>query len=338
MITWKEHLSKYFTNLVSALTLAGVTLFVWNFWEDRQLEKQQRQTLEERYGKLTNTQEAFVQLSQTMAQLATSYKEQAELAKEVALGWKELAVERGERIKLKSETIVTVDPTVEKQEDSDYTFLTPEGSKGYSLNELRIAGQDSPAIGYILVKNDGEVYKKNYKFEVRVEQVQLKDDLTGKIRIVSRAFLVPLENGLAEEKRPDLKKWKGEEYPLKVTGGETVVDPQEPMITLTQTKGFVPWSLNLNAGFGIFGAKGGELDTKATVDTNLAGYGISKQNLDWKFGHIGANYSTVSGLGLHLTPFSYRPLPAYLTNTYIGPGLYVTPDNYGYFLGLNVGF
>jgi hypothetical protein len=337
-MTWKEHLSKYFTNLVSVLTLVGVAFFGWNFWEDRQQEKADRLLLEERYAKLTDTRTEAVQLSATVAQLATLYKDQADLAKEVALAWKDLALERGERVKLKAETIVTVDPTVEKQPKADYTFLTPEGQQGYTLNELRIEGKDSPAIGYIMVKNDGEVYKKNYKFEVRVESVQLKDDLTGQIRIVSRAFLVPLEDGLAGNKRPDLKKWSGEKYPLKVTGGETVVDPQEPIITLSKVKGWVPWSMNFNAGFGLFGSKENGLDAKATVDTNLAGYGVSKRDLDWKFFHLGVNYSANGGLGFHLTPFSYRPLPSILTNTYVGPGVFVEPDLYGYYLGLNVGF
>ncbi len=337
MVTWKEYTAKYFTNLVSVATLVGVLFFGWNFWEDRQREKADRLLLEERYAKLTDTRTEGVQLTALVAQLATMYKDQAELSKDVALAWKDLALERGERVKLKTETIVTVDPTVEKQPKADYTFLTPEGKDGYTLNELRIAGKDSPAIGYVMVKNDGEVYKKNYKFEVRVESVQLKDDLTGQIRIVSRAFLVPLENGLADKKRPDLKKWVGEKFPLKVTGGETVVDPQEPMVTLSKVKGFVPWAMNLNAGFGLFGSRTG-LDTKAMVDTNLMGYGVSKRDLDWKFLHLGVNYSSNGGLGFHLTPFSYRPLPSILTNTYVGPGAFMTPDLYGYFIGLNVGF
>lgn len=337
MPTWREHITKYFTNLVSALTILGVAFFAWNFWEDKQKAKADRLTLEERYGKLTDTREAFVQINTQLSQLATLYKDQAELAKDVALAWKDLALERGERIKLKTDTVVTVDETTEKQAKSDYSFLTKEGKDGYSLNELRIAGKDSPALGYILVKNDGEVYKKNYQFEIHVESVQLKDDLTGKIRVVSRAFLVPLENGLADSRRPDLKQWKDQPFPLKVTGGETVVDPQEPMITLSKVKGFVPWTLNLNAGFGAFGSKSG-IDSKATVDTNLFGYGVSKRDLDWKFLHLGVNYSTASGIGLHLTPFSYRPLPEILTNTYVGPGIFLTPGNYGYFVGLNVGF
>lgn len=338
VLNWKAYLAKYFTNLLSIITLAGIVFFGWNLYEDRQKEKEERKLLEERYGKLTDTREDYVQLNKQMAQLATLYKDQAELAKDVAMMWKDLAIERGERVKLKSDTIVTVDDRSEKQEKSDYEFLTPEGKKSFTLNELRIEGESSPAIGYVLVKNDGEVLKKNYKFEVHVESVQLKDDLTGKIRVVSRAFLVPLENGLADKHRPDLKKWAGEKYPLKITGGETVVDPQEPIISTNKTKGFVPFTFNLNGGFGVFGTAKGEIDTKAMVDTTFFGYGVSKRDLDWKFLNVGGNYSKTGGLGLHLSPFTYRPLPDTLTNTYVGPGAFVTQDISGYFLGLSVGF
>jgi hypothetical protein len=333
----KQYLAKYFTNLISALTLLGVFFLGWYLWDTRQQEKAERKLLEERYGRLTDTKDDYVQVSANTAQLASLYKDQMELAKEVALAWRELAVERGERIKLNTNTIVTVDPKVERQTQSDYVFKSPNGSQGYELNELRIEGEDSPAIGYVLTKDDGEVYKKNYKFEIRVESVQLKDDLTGKIRVVSRAYLVPLENGLAETRRPDLKKWKDEKFPLRVTGGETVIDPQEPIIPEQTKKGWVPWTYNLNGGFGLFGS-GKKLDSKAMVDTNFAGYGYSKQNLDWKFLHLGVNYSNMGGLGFHFLPFTYRPFPEVLTNTYVGPGAFWTPDLYGYLVGLNIGF
>lgn len=334
----KHYLAKYFTNLISVITVAGALYLGWNLWEDKQKEKEERKLLEERYGKLTDTHEEYVQINAQLAQLATLYKDQAELAKEVAMAWKDLAIERGERVKLTTDTTVTVPDNSDKQEKSDYAFLTPEGKKGFTLNELKINGKDSPPIGYILVKNDGEVLKKNYKFEIHVESVQLKDDLTGKIRIVSRAFLVPLENGLADDRRPDFKKWKGEKYPLEVTGGETIVDPQEPLLVANKTKGWVPWTLNLNGGFGVFGGKGGDIDTKALADVNLFGYGYSKRDLDWKLLHLGVNYSKTGGLGLHLMPFTYRPLPDILTNTYVGPGAFVSPDTNGYFLGINIGF
>lgn len=336
--TVKMYFIRYLTHVASIITLCGAVFLGYNFYEDKLKERDERKALEERYGKLTDTHEAFVQINSQLAQLATLYKDQAELAKDVALGWKDLAVERGERIKATSSTTASVENNLESDDKSDYTFLTPEGKKSYSLNELRIEGKDSPALGYILVKNDGSVHKKNYKFEIHVESVQLKDDLTGKIRVVSRAFLVPLENGLAGDRRPDLKKWEGQKYPLTVTGGETVVDPQEPILPMNTKKGFVPWTMNVNGGFGLFGNNKGELDSRAMLDTNLFGYGYSKRDLDWKLLHLGIDYSAKGGLGLHLMPFSYRPVPRLFTNTYLGPGAFITPDAQGYFLGLNIGF
>lgn len=332
----KIYLAKYFTNLVSILTFCGVVLLGWKVWQDSERSKEERLLLEERYARLFNTGDSFEKLSAGYAQLATLYKEQSELAKDVALQWKDLALEAGERVKLKNDTTITIPEQVQEQAKSDYEFLTPEGKNGFILNELRINGKDSPPIGYVLVKKDGAVAKKNYKFEIRVESVQLKDDLTGKIRVISRAFLVPLEDGLAGERRPDLKKWKGEKYPLDVTGGEVIIDPLEPIVATNTVKRFIPWTLNLNAGFGFFG-QDQNVDTKATFGVTMAGYGYNKQNLDWKFGTLGVNYSSTAGLGLHMTPIAYRPLSDILTNTYIGPGVFVTDKGYGYSVNLDIG-
>ena len=338
MDNYKQYLAKYFTNLVSIISLAGMIYLGFHEYRAQERSDAERKLLEERYSKLIDTKTDFEQITAEVGQLSTLYEEQKKLAEDVSMVWKELVVEREERIKSSTTTVVTVDPLAEKQTDSDYTFKTPNGTKGYTLNELRIAGKDSPAIGYVLIDNSGSVYKKNYKFEIRVESVQIKDDLTGKVRVVSRAYLVPQENGLADSRRPDLKKWTGEKYALHVTGGETVVDPQEPVMPEIKTQGWVPWALNLNGGFGVFGAKGGDLDTKATIDTNLMGYGYSKRDLDWKLLQVGANYSKVGGLGFHFMPFSYRPLKSVFTNTYLGPGVYTTPDEHGYFVGINIGF
>ena len=247
-----------------------------------------------------------------------------------------MAAERGERIKLMSSIQVGVNSEIEKQEKSDYEFKTPNGTNGYVLNELRIAGKDSPPIGYILIQKDGNVLKKNYKFEIMVENVQLKDDLTGKIRIVSRAFLVPLENGLAEKRRPDLKKWKGDKFPLDVTGGIALVDPKEPLVPLNLASEWIEWPFNVNVGASVF-SEGSSVSARPTLSTNLWGWGTSKQDLDWKIMHLGINYSDKFGMGYHLTPASYRLFKGLLTNTYLGTGVYGDSFNKGFFIGIDVG-
>lgn len=334
----KEGLVKYFTNLLSIITVVLVAGLVWQAWENHKRKEKELLLLEERYGRLVDTKAPYEQISGLVAQLSTAYKDQLELSKELALAWREIALEMGERVKSKTETVVGVESKSQEQPKSDYTFLTPDGKQEYSINELRINGYDSPPIGYVLVKNDGSVHKQNYKFEIRVENLQIKDDTTGKIRVVARAFLVPLEDGLAEEKRTDFVKWKDKKYPLPIIGGETVVDPKEPLVPSNKIPGFIWGTNNINAGFGLFG-RSNRVFSKFTIDTNFAGYGVSKQDLDWKLLQAGVNFSDVDGFGFHLLPFSYRPLKNVFTNTYIGPGGYMNVDNeFGYFLGLNIGF
>ena len=324
---------------MTAITVFLMLVFAFNLYHEHEQMKKERLELERRYGRLLGKQEAFEAYSEKLAKLTTSYKTQADLSKELADAWKEVAKERDERIKLISKTTFAPEVGSEVQEGSDYTFLTPEGTKGYSINELRLAGKDSPPLGYILIKNDGETIKKAYKFEILVENVQLKDDLTGKIKVITRAFLIPKENGLAENRRPDLKKWKGEKVPLEVTGGEVLVDPIEPVVPQNKDPGIIYWAYNLNAGFGLFTGGKGEVSntSRVTLDTNVLGYGLSKRDLDWKFAHLGLNYSHDSGLGWHIIPASVRPFKNTLTNSYVGIGYYGDSDITGYFLGFNTG-
>lgn len=336
MLPWKEFLARYFTNLVSVLTLIVGVVFAYDYYQNKELEKTERKLLEERYGKLVGTKDEGEKL-ENATQLTSLYKEQLDIIKEAKEAWRELAKEREERIKLMSNTTISVPENVEEQEKSDYEYKTPNGTDGYLLNELRIEGKDSPPIGYVMIRKDGRTYKKNYKFEIRVENVQFKDDLTGKIRVVARAFLVPLENGLADSRRSDLKKWEGEQYPLEVSGGEVVIDPQEPITPTFKQKEFIFWPLNINAGFGLFSDAQGNTGSKFYGDTNLLGYGLSKRDLDWKFLHVGVNYSDIRGIGFQIMPFTYRLFPSILTNTYAGVGYSFDNIGSGYFLGVSTG-
>jgi len=337
MMGWKEYISKYFVNIATSVTVFLMAVFTFNLYHEHEQMKKERLELEKRYGMLIGKQEAFESFSKELAALSTAYRDQADLAKEVAELWKDVAKERGERIKLITKATFTAEPGSESQKGPDYEFITPGGTKGYIVNELRIAGKDSPALGYILIKDDGETIKKSYRFDIRVENVQLKDDLTGKIRVVTRAFLIPKENGLAEKRRPDLKKWKDEKYPLEVTGGEVIVDPMEPVVPRDPDPDFLLWVYNINVGFGLFGNENADMSTRVTLDTNLIGYGVSKRDLDWKFLHLGVHYSRADGVGWHIMPVSLRPFKNTLTNSYIGIGYYGDGIGDGYFLGFNTG-
>ena len=332
----KETLVKSISNIMTIFAVAGVVYGGWYTYQASERAKAERLLLEERYGKLRGTEDVGEKFDDGSAQLTSRYKEQAEIQKNIARMWQELAVERGERIKSMATATTTVTANTQKQVGADYVYLTENGKLGYTLNELNIAGDDSPPIGYILTTQDGKVVKKNYEFEIKVETVQIKDDLTGKIRMVSRAYLVPRENGLAEKRRPDFKKWKGERFNLNVTGGETEIDPYEPIVGMDSDPGFVYFPFNANVGLGAFSV-GADVESRSMFDVTLLGYGINKRDLDWKLMNIGLNYSDVYGIGLHVTPLTYRMFPDTFTNTYTGIGYWSDTENSGYFLGIQVG-
>lgn len=335
--TLAEGFARYLQNTGSLISFGLLILLGLYVWTEKERDREERLLLEKRYAKLIDTKVSAEELEK-VTQLATSYKEQATLAKKVALEWKNLAINRGERIKLLDTTDVIIPDFDYSQQGNDYFFQTKEGLKSFYINELRINGENSPPIGYILVHKDGKVSKKNYKFTIKLESVQLKDDLTGEIRVVTRAFFVANENGLAEKRRKDLKKWKDEKFQLDTIGGEIIVDPHEPLVSISKEKGWLILPLNVNPGLGVFGVGRGA-ESKFTLDTNLYGYGYSKRDLDWKILHVGMNYNDSSGLGFHITPASYRLFPDTLTNTYIGAGFFLdSNDNQGYYLGVNVGF
>lgn len=331
----KEYLAKYFTNVFSVLTLLGCLAFAYKWYHDVEYERTQREELEARYGRLVGTEESGESLGEGLYQLRTKYLEKSKLEKKGHREWLSLQVAQEERLKSLQKTVLGFGGSTYTQGKPDRVFHTLEGTKGYEMHEIRLQGADSPPLGYVMLKKDGTIQKKSYEIQIEVENARVKDDFTGKVRVVTKAYLIPQEDGLAP--RNSEKSWKGEKIPLEIKGGILEIDPIEPLVPVITTKDFIWWTMNLNGGFGAFG-EDGEVVTRAILDVNLVGYGLSKRDLDWKFAHVGVNYSNEKGLGLHIMPFTYRPLPDILTNTYTGVGYYQDTFGKGYFLGLNIGF
>lgn len=237
----------YFVHIMSVVTLAVVLIFGYKFYVMDQKLESERVLLQERYDKLINTQDKYVQLTKQVAQLATLYQTQKVLRSHTKKTWKHIHLKRKEQVNSDETTVVSISRTKTLQKKSDYTFLSKDKKIGFVVNELRISGKDSPAIGYILIKKDGSVEKANYNFTFKLESVQIKDPSTGKIRVVSQAYLVPLENGLADT-QPQFKKWSGVQYPLAITGGEFLVDPKEQVITKNPPENYLKDALLVGAG------------------------------------------------------------------------------------------
>lgn len=332
----KPFLTKYFLNLLSAATIAGLAFLAYYLWQDYKLKEKALENTEKKYVDILGSEESSSEIDELKTQLAISYRNQQALVQELKQVWGTLLKERHERVKSLQDNQVAVGPKKTTKGKSDYTHTTPEGTQSYIINELRVNGPDSPPLGYVLVDNLGKVTKKAYKFKIKIESAQLKDDKTGKIRVISRAFLIPEEDGLAGKRRPDFKKWSNIPYPLKNVDGSVIIDPVEPVSKSAKEKGLVKLPLNLNVGSGYF-ASNKVQGSKITGDITLLGYGRDKYDLDWKYFNLGINYSDSQGIGYHVVPAYYRPFPKTLTNTYLGVGYNWQPNDNQGFLGISVG-
>lgn len=277
---------------------------------------------------LVGQKEKYQQLSDHAAKLEIEYADEAAMKKRLE---EKFAAEKDAlegRIKVLSNATFLIREKAREANQSDVVY---QGDRlKYVLNEIRF--NDGPPVGYVLIFDDGRVVSKLYTHEIQVNTAVARDEDSGRYSIVSKADYVlksPSINSNGE------KKWKDEPYPLKITGGTALVDPTEknqlyPRLHL--------WAPHLNGGMSAgAGTSGGFL--RPTISLSLAGYGVTKNDLDWKFLHLGVDVDTdLKNPGVHILPFSYRFWPSVLTNTYIGPGVGFTKDGVNGQLNLNLTF
>ena len=317
----KQVLTKYIAQILILVTVVGAVLFAYDRWRDANEER--------RFTELIGTRTKYEQLTKYTAKLESDYRTQQDIAKQAEKRFREVVRRKDERIKLLSDATYLIGRHVTKQHGPDYYFETPRATRNYILNELRIQGDDSPAVGYILIKNDGRTYKRNYKFEVKLETLQTQDEETGHVKVYSKAYLVQKEPSLLAKRVKGYKDFYDVEYPLEITGGTALIDPTMPnMVSKLHW-----WSPHLNGGISLSGT-----DYRASLDLSTSGYGKTKNDLKYKLLHFGIDFGSGKDLGYHFTPFSYRPFDKYLTNTYIGPGVGWSSAGVNYFLNLNLTF
>lgn len=326
MIMIKDIMSKYFSQMLILITIVGLVLFGYSLWRNFQKER--------KYNELIGTKNKYEQLTKYTAKLESDYRTQKDLADEAKKRFAEVIREKNERIKLLSDATYLIGQHVEKQDGPDYYFQTPKATRNYVLNELRIQGQNSPSIGYVLIKNDGRTYKRNYKFEIEVQSLQTIDEKTGKIKVYSKAFLIQKEVSPLAKRVSGYDGWHNKPYPLEIIGGTALIDPTQPDVK----NKFMWWAPRINGGTNLgIGSSGAFI--RSTIDVSFSGYGKSRNDMKWKLLHIGLNSDTeFKKPGLHFIPASYRFYPSLLTNTYLGPGIGVTRDGTNYFLNVNISF
>lgn len=281
------------------------------------------------HAELIGTKTEFKKLNEYVAELSSEYKKQSDLHNQARKEWAEISRKKDERIKLLSDATYLIGRHTERQNGPDYYYETPKRTRNYVLNELRIQGSDSPPIGYILIKSDGRTYKRNYEFEIQVKNLQTVDERTGKIKVYAKAFLVPKETSPLAKRVDGYQDWKDVSYPLKIKDGVALIDPT--VLNRTPPK-MHWWSPRINGSFD-FASK----TISPGLGVSLSGYGVSRNDLTYKFFRLGGHYNEQDGFEPTLTPAMWRPFSKVLPNTYIGPGVNFKNPGIGYFLGLQIG-
>ncbi len=326
MDTLKQIFIKYIGQILILVSVVGIIMFAYSAWRDANEER--------RFAELIGTKTKYEQLTKYTAKLESNYQSQTALHDKAKKQWGEVSRKKNERIKVLSDATYLIGRHVEKQHGPDYYFETKRGTRNYLINEIRLQGKGSPAIGYILIKNDGRTYKRNYKFEINVQSLQTVDEKTGRIKVYSKAFLVAKEVSPLKKRVKGYDDWYNRPYPLEITGGVAYIDPTTPN---TRSKFFL-WAPHINGGSSVSVGRG-EVSIRPSIDLSIAGYGKSKNDLDWKILHLGLDIDTnMKRPGVHIVPFSYRFWPSLLTNSYIGPGVGWAEDGMNYQLNLNLTF
>lgn len=280
------------------------------------------------HTELVGQQEKYKQLSAYAAKLEVDYQTQAQLKAELESKFKDEESALQGQIKVLSNATFLIREKARESGSSDLSYQG-DGVK-YLVNEIRF--KDGPPVGYVLIFDDGRVVSKIYNHEIDVNQAITQDEDTGRYSIVAKADYVlksPSINTNGE------KVWTNQPYPLKITGGTAFVDPTERDQFQHH---FMLWAPHLNGGMSLeAGANGATI--RPTVDFSIAGYGVTRNDLDWKFAQVGVDIDTaLTDPGFHVTPFSYRFWPSILTNTYVGPAVGWTKSGPNLQLNLNLTF
>jgi hypothetical protein len=171
-----------------------------------------------------------------------------------------------------------------------------------------------------------------YDHEIQVDSAITKE-ADGRIHILARAFYIQREESLdGSVGKPN---WKDVPFPLPITGGSLLIDPRDPINPVGKRKFRLAPHLNagLFAGYSEGGIYGGR------VGISGWGYGLTKNDLDYKIGELGVNFSR-DYIDLSVVPIQYRignELPL-VEDMYLGAGVGLTPTARSFFVNLSTTF
>ena len=289
------------------IILAGIALIASNFHfahKSRVLHKN-----------LIGQKQKYEQLSKHAASLNVTYSTQKRL---LSVLRNKFSNEKGAlkgNIKIISNSKFT---TKEKARRTDTFDIV---KKNVVISEIRY--KNGPPIGYVALYKSPEkaVESKMYDHSIEVSTAVSRDPETGRYTIVSKADFILIEQPMVESG----KKWVKHKFPLNITGGTALIDPTEK---LELDPRFYWWAPHINASIGI-----GQ-ETSVGLSYSLSGFGITKNDLKWKFVSLGVHKKGKEAVDFSIIPVTVRPWGNVLSNTYVGFGKLL---NGGWFLGIEVG-
>lgn len=313
--TAKDVLVKYFLFLLKVITIAGLCYFVYYSYKSKQ-------DSERKYKDLIGKQEDFKRINDYVADLEKRYASEKQLREHLQKNWdKEKEYLKG-MIKLISEANFELSS---KESEGKISLLG--NNKIIEIAPVLKDNTVGPPLCYVKWDEKDKIYKKVYDFEINVHTAISKDENNGKYNVLTKANLVLIEKPLLSS------EWHNKQFPIKISNGYAVIDPTEK----NTVNSFYWFNPKLNAGIN-FGLASSSFYTKPSVGVSWMGYGLTKNDLKWKFLNTGIDFNTdMSNLGINFMPFIYRPFDSFITNTYLGPGLSYSSSGTSYFLGISLG-
>jgi Tfp pilus assembly protein PilE len=250
--------------------------------------------------KVTTLEKSFATETQALAAIKKENAVLAEALKKAKLR-PHVSVQVG--VPVTKPNVVTETPSVKPNQPFPRTYFLFLGDEGRS-----------PLAGTVEVRSDGSAQKTITELNLSVN-LHVLDRTDGGSEVVAEAFF---EQG-------------GKKFPAVMDKAKVLVVPRTP-------QGMDPapsfrWTLGLSMT-GLWlplrqAALGG--------DVSVAGYGPTDRDLTWRFIHLGAAYTTEGSFAFYAAPFSWRPFPKILKNTYVIPAWTWPMAGYGTpALGLSV--
>jgi len=264
----------------------------------------------------------YEQITDDVAKLKVGRLEAGAADAEIKENWEEHSELLGEGVTQFSEIVFGQTPVERKSDSCDYE------NDEYFFHEIYYDKENSPPIGYVLLKKDGAVVAKTYNHDIVVKYIVTKDK-DGKYSVLAKADLILKQDKSIDVLTKQRQEWVDKSYSLNIKQGEIIVGEEKRLLSENFIIDFSP---NFTLNYTMF------FDKKINFHPTI---GISFFQIKTMFRgpEIMFGMSSLDSYSFLFSPVSlnigeYVP---FMSNTYIKPlvGLHNKQWCYGVGLGVN---